>query len=200
MQSIRDWMESESRSRQGCAPAKTSLTSSSASPILRPRTKRSAARACNSCRAARSRSTRAHAYGTPFFIQADLPIANEKAATKIRSPRRGAGYRLGHCRAGGGPTFISAPVTKRRASPPHQESRPVRHAAAARARSCGSRPRYAAAAGAAGNVQLQFQRHGGSHRDRRRAAAGSEARNCNRRPRQNRKRGRKNEPPPAIER
>ena len=57
-----------------------------------------------------------HVYGTPFFIEADLPIANEKAATKFDRlvVAQDTGRPLSGRRA---PTFISAPATKRRASP-----------------------------------------------------------------------------------
>ena len=58
-----------------------------------------------------------HVYGTPFFIEADLPIANEKAATKFRPARCSRKIPARRSSARRAPTFISAPATKLRALP-----------------------------------------------------------------------------------
>ena len=118
-----------------------------------------------------------HAYGTPFFIQADLPIANEKATTKFDRLVVRAGYRLGHRRTGAGRYLFRRRRRSRAHRRPHQKSRRVRDAAAARARSGRSWPRYAAAAGAPELFASISARttHGRSH-GARRCRAGGDAR------------------------
>ena len=85
MQRIRDWMAGAIRTR----PKKSRRQNKSyvffritASPA---KTKRSAAQGVPLVPGRSIAVDRAlHAYGTPFFISADLPIANEKTATKFR--------------------------------------------------------------------------------------------------------------------
>ena len=76
-----------------------------------------------------------HVYGTPFFIQADLPIANEKAATKFR--RLVVAQDTGSAIVGTGARrhLFRRRRRGRAHCRPHQESGPVRHAAAADPRS-----------------------------------------------------------------
>ena len=78
---------------------------------------------------------RVHEYGTPFFIEGNLPIEDREAGGAGRPPDDRAGYRLGHRRAG---ARRSLSRRRRRSRPhrrPHQASRPLLHAGPARARS-----------------------------------------------------------------
>ena len=97
-----------------------------------------------------------HVYGTPFFIQADLPIANEKAATKfgrlVVAQDTGSAI-VGPARAD---IYFGAGDEAARIAGRIKNPGAVRHAAAARARSGRGRPRYAAAAGAAGKFSFNF--------------------------------------------
>ncbi len=122
-----------------------------------------------------------HAYGTPFFIEADLPIAAEKAATKfdrlVVAQDTGSAI-VGPARAdiyfGAGDE--AARIAGRIKNPGDFVMLLPRVARSGR-----SGTRYAAAAGAAGPVQFRHRHHGrsdgaGSGDRARRAAAGAEAR------------------------
>ncbi len=130
-----------------------------------------------------------HAYGTPFFIQANLPIANEKAATKfdrlIIAQDTGSAI-VGPARAD---IYFGAGDEAARIAGRIKNAGRLRDAVAARARSGGSRARNAAAAGAPEHVQLQFRTPWkirrrwsprGRSRGSRRAAAGAQARDLTR--------------------
>ena len=85
MQRIREWMEAQSGRRPRMCGGRTNPMSSSASPISSPKTRPSARRACRWCPAARSRLiVRCTLTARRSSSAADLPIANEKAATKFR--------------------------------------------------------------------------------------------------------------------
>ena len=43
-----------------------------------------------------------HIYGTPFYIEAELPIDGTQPKNALPPPDGGAGHRLGHCGAGAG--------------------------------------------------------------------------------------------------
>ena len=76
-----------------------------------------------------------HVYGTPFFISADLPIANEKPDDDIPPADDRAGHRLGDRRAGARRHLFRRRRRGRQHGRPHPPSRPLRDVAAARARS-----------------------------------------------------------------
>ena len=75
-----------------------------------------------------------HVYGTPFFIEADLPIESERPTTQVPPPDGGAGHRLRDRRAGARRPLLGR---RRRGRPyrgPHPPPGPVHDAVAARTR------------------------------------------------------------------
>ena len=156
-----------------------------------------------------------HAYGTPFFIEADLPIANSKTPVKFHrlviAQDTGSAI-VGPARAD---IYFGAGDEAAQMAGRIRNAGHVRHAGAARARSGRSRARYAAAVAAAGRSrhrETRFRSHARSDRSRC-ADAGSEGR-CRARaaatprptppqpsPPQNRNRGtRSDEPAPLRDR
>ena len=54
-----------------------------------------------------------HVYGTPFFIEGELPIEFDAIEDAVPAADGGAGHRLGDHRDRRAPISISAPVSKR---------------------------------------------------------------------------------------
>ena len=93
-----------------------------------------------------------HVYGTPFFIDAGLPIDSARASTPFRRADDRAGHRLGDRRPGARRSLLGRRQAGRPGRRPRAPSRPLRHADPARDRSGrGGRP-HAAAAAAAGRA------------------------------------------------
>ena len=87
-----------------------------------------------------------HVYGTPFFIDGELPIASETSRHQVPPPDDRAGHRLARLSGRPAPTSISAPATSRKRRRPPEAFRPLRDADPERARSgCGDRQDAAAA-------------------------------------------------------
>ena len=104
-----------------------------------------------------------HAYGTPFFIQADLPIVGERTLTKFErlmiAQDTGSAI-VGPARAD---IYFGAGDEAARIAGRIKNPGRLRDAVAARARPGRSRAQYAAAAGAAGNIRFQYGDDGRSH-------------------------------------
>ena len=104
-----------------------------------------------------------HAYGTPFFITANLPIANEKPVTKfdrLMVAQDTGSAIVGPARAD---IYFGAGDEAARIAGRIKNPGDFVHAVAARARSGRGRARYAAAARAAEFVHLQCRHDGRSH-------------------------------------
>ena len=88
---------------------------------------------------------RMHEYGTPFFIEANLPIESVKPASPFPPPDDCAGYGIGDRRTGARRSLLGC---RRRGRPhrrPHSPSRSLRDAASTRARHGRGRQRDAVA-------------------------------------------------------
>ena len=82
-----------------------------------------------------------HAYGTPFFISADLPIANDKGGNEIPPLDVRAGYGVGHCWPRARRYLFRSGRRGRAHGGSHPQCRPI-HDAAFRASSIPSRRAY----------------------------------------------------------
>ena len=138
------------RTRPRTSDGKTSLMCSSALPVWRPQDEAVGGEGVPLVPGRSIAVDRSlHAYGTPFFITADLPIANEKSGTKFRrlmfAQDTGSAI-VGPARAD---IYFGAGAEAAQHCRPHQESRPVRDAAAARTRSGRGGAHVPLAAGAA---------------------------------------------------
>ena len=149
-----------------------------------------------------------HAYGTPFFIAADLPIANEKNGMKFR--RLMVGQDTGSAIVGPARAdiYFGAGAEAGSMAGRIKNPGPVRNVDAARARSGRSGPKCAPAAGPTRPVgAIGCRQHDRS--DGRRGAvaraqacdgAGTAARRLRRKPERRRKSGACDEPPAVPER
>ena len=133
MQRIREWMAANPERRESCVPA-TARLCSSASPGSSNEASRPARRASRSRRLRSIAVDKIHVYGTPFFIEASLPIESAQADHAVSAPDDRAGYRLGDRRTGARRPLFGGRRRRRPHRRPYPPCRPLRDAVAARAR------------------------------------------------------------------